>query len=243
MTTPTEGAVGRRRGARAGLLLLGGLLTGCGGEAMGPEPPHPAAVTISPAPASFASLGQEVQFTAAVTDQHGQPMSDVALTWTSSDPAILTHEGSGRFRSVANGQATVTARTPGTDGVTGTAPVTVAQVAAGVTLTRTAATLWALGQTEQWTARVADALDVALTPAPTLTWTSSNPAIASVTAGLVTAVADGTAQITATTGSVSASLPLDVAATVPYTLCVNLTLGTGPGPEVCTTLSITVHVP
>jgi uncharacterized protein YjdB len=242
MTTPRWVRAVRHRSWLAGTLLLSAVSGSCG-EATGPEAPQPTTVLVSPSPAAIASLGQEVQFTAVVRDQQGQPMTGVTVTWTSSDAAILVHAGAGRFRAVANGQATVTARTPGTDGVTGTAPVTVAQVAAGVTLTRTAATLWALGQTEQWTARVADALDVALTPAPTLTWTSSNPAIASVTAGLVTAVADGTAQITATTGSVSASLPLDVAATVPYTLCVNLTLGTGPGPEVCTTLSVIVHVP
>jgi uncharacterized protein YjdB len=233
----------RWNGPRAVALSLVALLgASCGPDALGPEVPRPTDVTISPSPLTIGSLGQQVQLTAMVLDQNGEEMPDLAVTWTSGNPAILVHEGAGRFRSLANGPATVTARTPGDEGVEGTVQVTVAQAAAGITLTRTEATLWAVGQTEQWTARAFDALGTELAQTPAFTWTSANATVASVSvSGMVTAVSDGSTQIRAAVGAVNNSLPVDVSATVPYELCVNLSLGSGPGTEVCTTLAITVH--
>jgi plastocyanin len=95
-------------------------------------------------------------------------------------------------------------------GGTGTPPVV---TPASVTITPPAAPILfgALGRTRQLTATVlgSDGLPIA---SPTLTWQSSNQAAATVSAtGLVTAVANGTTNITATTGSlVSTAVPITV---------------------------------
>ena len=52
-----------------------------------------------------------------------------------------------------------------------------------------------------------------------ITWTSSNPAVVSVQSGVVTALANGTAEITATVGSVSGSMNIEV-----FTLATGFTL-------------------
>jgi hypothetical protein len=72
-------------------------------------------------------------------------------------------------------------------------------------------TLTAVGQTHQLTATVTDQ-DGATIASPTITWASSNTAVATVSAsGLVTAAGNGTAQITATTGSATATADVTVA--------------------------------
>jgi alpha-tubulin suppressor-like RCC1 family protein len=81
--------------------------------------------------------------------------------------------------------------------------VTVAQEVAAVTVTPATATITALGETVQLAATAQDANGFAVGAAE-FAWTSSDESIASVSAsGLVTAVANGTASITATAGQVS----------------------------------------
>jgi Bacterial Ig-like domain (group 2)/Leishmanolysin/Bacterial Ig-like domain (group 1) len=82
---------------------------------------------------------------------------------------------------------------------------TLAELSAGTV------TLTAIGQTQQLTATVTDQ-DGARITSPSLTWTSTNTAVAAVDAsGLVTAVGNGAAKITATAGSASASADVTVA--------------------------------
>jgi hypothetical protein len=72
-------------------------------------------------------------------------------------------------------------------------------------------TLTAVGQTHQLTATVTDQ-DGATIASPSITWASSNTAVATVSAsGLVTAAGNGTARITATAGSATASADVTVA--------------------------------
>ena len=117
------------------------------------------------------------------------------VTWSSSDSTVATVVN-GLVTAVAPGTATITV-TALDGGFMYTADVTVNNVpVTGVTLNHTTATLDAnLSQT------------LALTPTilPTnatnnnVTWSSSNPAVATVTNGTVTAVAAGIAVITVTT--------------------------------------------
>ncbi|HET7039436.1 MAG TPA: Ig-like domain-containing protein [Gemmatimonadales bacterium] len=233
------------RAAKLAALLVGGALVGsCSGDTVGPGN-DPASVTISPSPASLTSLGAQIQFAAVVRNAAGDELSGVALTWSSSDPAILVQENAGQFRSVANGQVTVTARVTDADPVVeGTAQVVVAQQAATITVTATADTLWAVGATDQWTARQFDALGVELAEPEAVNWSSSNQAVATVSStGLVTAVGDGTAQITAARGPVATQRPAVVAASIPYTVCVSYSLGGGTSPETCFTVTLTLHAP
>ena len=63
-------------------------------------------IDVTPALVSLQSLDETVQLTAAVKDQNGQAMSDAAVAWASSDPAVGTVDDSGLVTAVANGTPT-----------------------------------------------------------------------------------------------------------------------------------------
>jgi protocatechuate 3,4-dioxygenase beta subunit len=80
-----------------------------------------------------------------------------------------------------------------------------------VTVAPATVTLNAIGATQQLTATVKDQNGAAMS-GQAITWSSSSTAVASVsTAGVVTALANGTAQVTATAGSASGSAAITVA--------------------------------
>jgi len=90
----------------------------------------------------------------------------------------------------------------------GTGVVTVASVV--ITAPAAAPTFGALGRTVQFAAQARDAAGAAIA-GKTVTWSSSNPGAASVSAGgLVTAIANGTASVTATVDGITAQLTVTV---------------------------------
>ena len=117
------------------------------------------------------------------------------VTWSTSDASIATVTD-GVVTAVAPGTATITVTTEnGNKTATCAVTVTAATVpVTGVTLNKTSTSLY-VGDTETLTATVApdNATD------KTVTWTSSNPSVATVENGVVTAVSAGTATITVTT--------------------------------------------
>ena len=119
-----------------------------------------------------------------------------AVTWTSADPKVATVSATGLVTMVAPGKTTVTAKTA--SGLTAVCTVNVMKRAVeGVTLDQTNVNTY-LGQSVQLKATInpANATD------QTLTWTSSNPAVATVSAtGLVTPLAIGNTTITVKTGN------------------------------------------
>ena len=144
---------------------------------------------------SFSALNTTQILTATVTPSNA---SNKTLTWTSSNTNVATVSSDGVVTAKGNGTATITATT--TDGsnksttcsVTVDAPILVT----GVSLSQTSLTFSALNTTQILTATV--------TPSnasnKTLTWTSSNTNVATVSSdGVVTAKGNGTATITATT--------------------------------------------
>ncbi len=83
-----------------------------------------------------------------------------------------------------------------------------------VSLSSTQVDLDALSATEQLTAQVLDQNGQPM-PEEVVTWSSGNPAVATVSAaGLVTAIANGTGEVMATSGSLSATAVVDVAQVV-----------------------------
>ncbi len=120
------------------------------------------------------------------------------VTWTTSDASVATVSG-GTIKGVGKGTATITAKT--SNNLTATVSVTVKENTnivkpTGVTITPATLSLTA-GETGTLTATVApsNATD------KSVTWTSSNAAVATVSNGTVTAVAAGSATITATTSN------------------------------------------
>jgi uncharacterized protein YjdB len=154
-------------------------------------------------------VGESAQATAVVRDAGGAALSGRPVTWTSSAPAVATVDASGAITAVAPGAAVVTATS---EGVAGTAALTVAPVpVAAVEVTLGAASL-EVGETTTATAVVRDSAGGALA-GRAVTWTSSAPAIATVDAsGAVTAVAPGTATLTATSEGVAGTAALTVRA-------------------------------
>src|SRR5206468_1118086 len=120
------------------------------------------------------------------------------MSWSSSNLAVATVDGSGLVSGLAAGSATITATTGGQSGtaaMTVTAPTVVP--VASVAVSPSSATLQ-VGQTAPITATPKDASGNALS-GRTSTWLSSNTAAATVgSSGLVTAKAAGAATIAAT---------------------------------------------
>lgn len=136
------------------------------------------------------------------------------VTWTSSKPAVATVDANGKVTAKSLGTATITVTTEN-GGYTATCRVGVVRrpggnvSVTGVTLNKTTLKL-SKGTSETLTATIA----------PTnatnkkVTWTSSDPAVATVDAsGKVTGVAKGTATITVTTedGGHTATCAVEVA--------------------------------
>ena len=164
-------------------------------------------IVIDPMEATLMSLGAKVQLEATVLDGNGQPVAGAVVTWESSDEAVATVSAQGLVTAVANGVARITATSGSANaGV----DVTVMQSAGSIVIAPEEATLTSLGASVQLTATVLDGNGQPVTDA-TVTWQSSAEAIAVVSAeGLVTAVRNGTARITATSGSASQGIAVTV---------------------------------
>ena len=174
-----------------------------------PDPPRPTTVTVSPATSQLTALGETVQLTASVRDQNGQAMAGATVTWVSSESAVATVDASGLVTAAGNGTATITA-SAGT--ASGTAAVTVMQAPGSVVVEPAEATLTVPGDTVRLAARAFDANGSEVADAQ-FSWESDDPAVATVdSTGLVTATGNGTAIITASTGSASGSAKITVAA-------------------------------
>ena len=206
--------IGRER-LRAGFtvsaLTVGGiamLVLSCGDDGVGPTPapppppPTPVATTVAVNPGSttFSALGETARFTAEVRDQNGQVMAGAAVVWASSDASVATANASGQVTAAGNGTATITA-TSGS--ASGAAEVTVAQEVEAVAVSPAAATLVAFGDTLRLTAEATDANGHGVAGLD-ISWSSSDVGVARVDdTGLVEAVAEGTATITAEAGDAS----------------------------------------
>ena len=119
-----------------------------------------------------------------------------AVTWQSSNPEVATVNRGGTVRAVSTGSAVITASVP--SGVSASCHVTVEVGARSVAIQSPGNTLFVGLPGMQLSAAVAPEE----TTNKSVSWTSSNPAIATVDeGGLVTPVSAGTVRITATAKS------------------------------------------
>jgi uncharacterized protein YjdB len=181
-------------------------------------PPVPTTVTVSPSSASIVA-GATQALAATVKDQNGNVMAGQTVTWSSSNTAAATVNGSGVVTGVAAGSATITATS---SGKSGTASVTVTAVPpppppptpTTVTVAPSSASILA-GATQAFTATVKDQNGNVMT-GQTVTWASSNTAVATVSSsGLATGVAAGSGTITATSSGKSGTASITVTAPPP----------------------------
>ena len=135
--------------------------------------------------------GKEATLTATVKPDNA---TNRTVAWESNATNVATVDNSGKVTAVSEGTATITAKA-GEQTATCTVTVTKADVAVeSVTLNPTTLTL-EKGSTGTLTATVAPQNATN----NTVTWSSSNPEVATVANGTVTAVSAGTATITVTT--------------------------------------------
>ena len=139
------------------------------------------------------TVGDSTTLTATVSP------TGTSVTWSSSNTSVVTVSG-GKVTAVGAGTATITAKA---GDKTATCAVTVSEkkvVVTGMTLSQSSL---ALKQGD--TATLAATVNPSNATDKTVTWSSSNPSVATVSGGRVTAVAEGTATITARAGSVEAT--------------------------------------
>ena len=205
----------------------------CGGDsATAPEPARPTTVLVSPATHELTAWGQTIQVGAEVRDQNARVMAGATVTWTSSASSVATVDASGLVTAAGNGTATITASA---GSASGSAVVTVMQSVASVEVSPSVDELTALGQTVQLTAEAFDENGHAVAGAE-FSWESSDAAVATVDAGgLVTAVAEGVATITASAGSASGSAVVTVMQSV-------ASVEVSPSVDELTTLGQTVQL-
>ena len=193
---------------------------------------------------AFESLltGQSAQVTAVLKDSTGNVISGATFTWATSNSSVAkvtpsSSSSSATISAVGAGSASITATANGSKAavsvVVNLVPVATVSVSpSSLSLT--------VGQTGTFAATARDSTGGTLT-GRTVTWTSSNTGIASVSAGgVVTAVAAGTATISATidgksgSGSVAITAPAPAPVTSPAptpTTSPDPTSGSGVGPS------------
>lgn len=162
------------------------------------EPVPATSVTISGAPEQL-PVGKTAQLTAAVEPAD----STDKVAWASSDESVLTVDAAGLVTAVANGEATVTAMA---GEHSDSATITVTTPATSVTVSGASENPLNVGDTVQLRAEVKPegTTDKAM-------WASSNANVLTVDAdGLVTALANGEATVTATAGEHSDSATITV---------------------------------
>ncbi len=194
-----------RRRLTAGASVLVGVVIGCGDPA---GPPGVVSVEIIPTAQTLTALSDTIRFTAVARDATGDSVPGAHFVWTSWNQSIAAVQAeTGLVTAVANGTATISATT---DGVWGTAELTVRQVVATVYVASPRDTLRFFGDSMQLVATARDGLGNAVNPA-TFTWSSSNELAATVSSvGVATAMASDTATISASTSGQTGSVVVTI---------------------------------
>ncbi|MEO8295126.1 MAG: Ig-like domain-containing protein [Gemmatimonadota bacterium] len=174
-------------------------------------------VTIAPNGGDL-TVGDKLQLQADLKDARGAIMRDRTPEWSSTDIAIATVSPTGLVTAAGAGTATITASS---DGKQASTRVTVSRTAVGsLVLVNQPPGSLPVGESFQLAAAVRDARGSPLGDRA-VSWSSSNQQVATVTAsGLVNAVGQGNARITAASegktisASISVPRPAAVVATV-----------------------------
>jgi len=164
-----------------------------------------ASVNVSVAQAAVASVsvslaastllpGQTTQATATVKDASGNPLTGRTVTYSSMDQTIATVSAAGLVTAIKTGAVIIRATS---EGKSGDASLTVSVPSVASVAVSFATANLTVGQTTLATATYKDANGVTLT-GRSVQWSSLNPSVATVSiAGVVTAIAPGTATIRA----------------------------------------------
>ena len=168
--------------------------------------PLPTTIAVSPDAVRFTALGQTTQLEAEVREQAGRVMAQVTVSWSSGDTLVVVVDSAGLVTAVGAGTTTVTVAA---GEVAGAVVVTVMQSAGSVLVSPSESTI-GVGDTLRLAAEAFDENGHRVDGAA-FAWSSSDAGIARVDqAGLVEAIAEGTARIRATAGDVSGTAQVTV---------------------------------
>ena len=193
----TLGASGTQTMTVASTGLTGSPITvsATGGAAPGPV----ASTVVTPAVDTLGSIGDTRQITAVARDAANNIVTGT-FTWVSRTPAVATVSASGLVTSLTNGSARIVATETG--GSKDSAQVVVQQRIASINVTPAVRSLYT-GGNFTFSALAVDGRGNAMASQPTITWSSLANSVASVNAstGVANAVAIGSTQIRATSGT------------------------------------------
>ena len=153
-----------------------------------------ATVSVSPALVTL-GVGTDAPLSVTLRDAGGAALTNRVITWSSSNLTVATVSSNGVVTALTPGNTIVSAAS---EGHVGTASVSVlARLASSVTLTPSSTSI-TTGSSVQLISQITDPAGNLLIGRP-ISFTSDNNAVATVNAtGLVTAIAPGSARITAT---------------------------------------------
>lgn len=214
-------ALAARSAAAATRAVLALTILSCGRDSnsTGPTSNTPvASVTIE---MDTVFIGRSTQATATMRDAAGNVLPGRAVTWASDRPDLATVSASGVVTGVEQGVLggiglfEITATSGGVAGrklMQLIGPIVEAELFFGSTQIFSFSTpTHGIGQIVQATITLVDVFMHDLTAGHAITWSSSNPSVATVTlTGVVTTVAPGTAKITGASGGISGSGTLTV---------------------------------
>jgi len=200
--------------ARLALLVAAtAATTSCGGGGDGAPTglvPVGGVVITSPAgPPVFRTLGRTVQFAAEARSAQGSLLAGRAVAFSSNNTAVATVTAAGLVTAVSAGTASITASSEGRNSTA--VQVTVDPLVVNLAVTPGTVTFGTKGRTRQLVLDARDSANNAITGKP-VTWNSTSAAVATVdNAGLATAVANGTAQVSASVDGQAAAVAVTVA--------------------------------
>lgn len=188
---------------------------------------------------ALTSKGQSYQLSASVAPSNA---SNKSVKWTSGNPKVATVSSSGKVTAVANGNTTITATAADGSGKKDICAVTVnipkpadptptptpsVVKVSSVSLNQSSLNLTQKGQT----ARLSATVSPSNATNKSINWSSSNSNVATVNNGVVTAVGNGSATITATAADgsgkkASCSITVNIP-TTPDTQTITLAGGEG----------------
>ena len=204
-----NGVISHRLAGRSLIAAAVAVILSCSKLITGPEIES---VTVA-LTTSKSTVGQTLSAVATLRDESGLSVTGQPITWSLSNPAVASITGTGNNAQITTLAAGATVVTATSAGLSGGAALTVdpaASVPVASTSVELAASSLNPGQTTQATATTRDASNAVLT-GRAVSWSSSNSAVATVSgSGLISAIAVGTAQITATSEGRSGSATLTV---------------------------------
>jgi uncharacterized protein YjdB len=194
-----------------GTLLLAAAGLSCSGRDS-TSPVQVANLSVLPASATPLEPNATLQLTATAFDAAGDTLMGAAVSWTSGNAQVATVSAKGLVTAVEAGSTTIVATA---SGHSASIPVTVNQPIARISVLEAPAVMGVGGAVLLY-GNVADANGNTL-PGQTVTWTSSNPAVATVAVAgpfnaNLTGIAAGTVTVTATCNGVSGTASVSVVA-------------------------------